>query len=439
MSASRTASPPARRRWWVRVFPALVVPLTVARAQVVERPLTLDTVLRIAVDRNPGVRAARAMSRATSARIAATTRPPDPRLQLGLMNYSLRTLDPDPNLGMVQLQVMQDVPWPGKLAAASRVAQRRAESAEARVAVAATEARESAAMAFLDLAEVSALRAVVGSTREVLIGTASTATSRYRAGEGSQTDVLRAQVELARLEEEDVRLVASSEGAAARLAAALDTTVDITAATSLPTLPDLVPALAGLIERALRSRAQLTAGHAELATATAAAVVARRERWPDLQVGVQYGRRGSPMGVDHMGSLMIGASVPVFASRRQLPMREEAAAMQASAQAEIDLWRADTRARVREAHAALTSARRLRLLYRTTIVPQAAAASDAALAAYRTGTGDFASMLAARLELVRLRREQVGLDVAEARAWVTLDILITPHSRPTSTSPEPSR
>ena len=83
----------------------------------------------------------------------------------------------------------------------------------------------------------------------------------------------------------------------------------------------------------------------------------RRELWPDLAVGVQLGRTPgrAEMGGETMGSLMVGASVPLFARDRQLRMREEAASMRQMAAAELAAMRADTRARVAEMHAPVAS------------------------------------------------------------------------------------
>src|SRR6185503_4898048 len=97
------------------------------------------------------------------------------------------------------------------------------------------------------------------------------------------------------------------------------------------------------------------------------------ELFPDLQVGVQYGQRSSAPGTERMGSLMVGATVPIFARSRQLKMREEAVAMRAMAEADLGAMRADTRGKVAEAFANLSRARNLAVLYRNTVLPQAEA------------------------------------------------------------------
>jgi outer membrane protein TolC len=121
--------------------------------------------------------------------------------------------------------------------------------------------------------------------------------------------------------------------------------------------------------------------------------LARREIWPDLTVGVQYAQRGSEMGTERMGSLMVGASVPIFARHRQLRMREEAAAMRQMAAADLRAMHADTRGRITETYADLVRARNLASLYRTTVIPQAQATVSSAHSAYRVGNVDFMTLL----------------------------------------------
>ena len=130
------------------------------------------------------------------------------------------------------------------------------------------------------------------------------------------------------------------------------------------------------------------------------------------------------LGTDRMGSLMIGASLPIFARSRQLRMREETAAMRAMAEADLAGMRADTRARVTQVHAELASARRLSALYRSTVLPQAEAAAASALASYRTGAGDFMTVLDNRMTVNRYRAELVTLTATEGRAWAELEMLV---------------
>lgn len=401
------------------------VPAADTGAQAGVGVLTLDAVVALVVARNPQLLAAGARARALEARVPGASRPPDPQVQLGLMNRSLPGMGPDPALGMTQLQVMQMLPLRGKLSAATAAMRARADAGTARARDAAWEARADAAMAFYERYQAAGSVVLTQETRRLLDDAADIARAMYRVGNGRQADVLRAQVEVARMDEEIVRMTVMAEVAQARLAVAADTLPEVFAgAPQLPVFPDSLPALADLERRALASRPMLAAGNADVRAAAADALLAHRELWPDLQLGLQYGQRSMSMGVDRMGSLMIGASLPVFARSRQMRMREETAAMQQMAEAELTAMRAETRGRLASAYTTLTSTRRLRTLYRTTVLPQAEATSASALAAYRTGAVDFMTVIDNQMSVNRYRQELLQLDATEGRTWAELEMLV---------------
>jgi outer membrane protein, heavy metal efflux system len=168
----------------------------------------------------------------------------------------------------------------------------------------------------------------------------------------------------------------------------------------------------------------VNAGRDDVQAAFASARLARRELIPDLQLGFQYGQRAGEMGTERMGSLMVAASVPVFARSRQLRMREETTAMREMAEADLGAMRADTRARVAEAYASLTRARNLGTLYRNTVLPQAEASASSALAAYRVGGVDFMTLLDNRMIVNRYHQELFRLEAEEGQSWAELEMLL---------------
>jgi cobalt-zinc-cadmium efflux system outer membrane protein len=194
-------------------------------------------------------------------------------------------------------------------------------------------------------------------------------------------------------------------------------------APQLPIFPVLPPTLDSLTGLAERNRPALLAGAQDVEVANASVELARREIWPDLQVGVQYGQQRGLMGPQRMGSLMIGASLPIFATSRQLQMREEANAMHAMAAADLTSMRTETRGAVAEAHSNLLRARQLADLYRTSVLPQAEASVTSSRAAYRVSAVPFMTLLDAQMTLNRYRRELFTLESDEGKAWAELEML----------------
>ncbi len=387
--------------------------------------LILADVLGLLEAHNPDLEAARQMALAAEARINPARTLPDPQLQFGLMNRDFPGLGLRNPLGMNQVQLMQMIPIAGQLGLAGRAARAQAEAAQSRVVDRRFELRARAAMVFYELYQLDRTILVDSATRDLLRDIATTARTMYATALGRQADVLRAQVEIERMTEEIARMRAMRDAAAARLNALLDRPAHTAVPTpALPRFPDGLAPAESLEAAALAGRPMLAAAEADRAAAEALEARARREIWPDLQVGLQYGQRPMLEGTDRMVSLMLGFSLPVWAGRRQLPMRREAEAMRRAADAELQAMRADTRGRLGELGAAIRRTRALRSLYLTTILPQADATVRSALAAYRVGEVDLPMLLDARMSVNAYHRQLYRLDAEEGTALAELEMLL---------------
>jgi len=402
-----------------------LVPTDSLGAQARPDSLTLQWVYRQIEGGTPRIAAALATARAAEARIDPARRPPDPELQLGLMNRRLPGLGLDDVLGMNQIQLMQMIPIAGKLGLAAQVERARTAAAGARAEDTRWEERARSAMAFYELYETDQSIAVARETQRLLRDLVSTTSTMYAVGEGRQPDVLRAQVELARMTEDVVRMEAMRAGAAAQLNAVLDRPAE--SAVPSPALPSLLaelPSRDSLERLALAHRPMLRAGGEDVHAAEAAERLAGREIWPDLTLGVQYGWRPMEGGTDHMVSLMLGFRLPIWAGSRQLAMRRETRAMRDMAAADLAAMAATTRGRVAELDAEVHRDRTLLQLYRTTVLPQAGATVGSALTSYRVGGVDFMTLLDARMSENRYRQEIARLEADLGRAIAELEMLV---------------
>jgi cobalt-zinc-cadmium efflux system outer membrane protein len=380
---------------------------------------------------NPGIAAAHARAEAARARVSSAKLPADPELELAFMNRELPGLAPMPGVGMTQLTVMQMLPVAGQLGLKGSIARSQATAAAELAGDAEWEVRSAVAMAFYDLYAAGRQIAVTRETLRLLEDIRQTAESMYRVGEGRQADVLRAQVQIAREAEDTLRMTAMRDAMAARLEALLGGGALPVRNPVLPQFPRVIPELDSLQQRALAGRRMLKAGEAEVSAGATALRLAKREIWPDLRIGVAYAQgpslaaMGEPATTQRMGSLMLGASLPIFARGRQLAMRKEAAAMEQMAVQDLAAMRSDTRARVAAAHADLLRSRRLQQLYRGTVLPQAAATVQSALSAYRVGTVDFMTLLDGQMLVATYRRDLVLLEAEEGKAWAELEMLLS--------------
>jgi outer membrane protein TolC len=156
----------------------------------------------------------------------------------------------------------------------------------------------------------------------------------------------------------------------------------------------------------LAGRPALVARTERVAAAEASLAAARRELYPDFELGVAYQSR--PLYPD-MVSLMVEVNVPLFAGARQLPLRREAAAMRDMAGAELADLRSETVAQIVELRARAVRDRNLGQLYRGSILPQAQAAVGAALAGYRVGRIPFMQVVDNQMTVNRYETEAFRL------------------------------
>ena len=341
------------------------------------------------------------------------------------MNLSLPGLRADMPASMApSIQLMQMVPTAGKLALSGRIAGAEAQMARAGADEAGWMVRGRAAMAFYEVWMADRQLAVMRETAALLRTYESVARSMYGAGTGRQADVLRAGVEVSRMDADIARMQAMRAGAAARLNAVLGQPADTPVpAVAFPALPAEVPGADTLRAWALAGRPLLLRQRLAVGRARDQARLAGREIWPDVSVGVQYGqRRDAEVGTERMGSVMLGFTVPVFARQRQYAMRREAAAMEQVAGAELEDAAVQVDARIGELLAELERARTLLRLYRTEVLPRAHAAAESALASYQTGAVDFMALADARMAVNRYRQERLALLAEYGTALAELEM-----------------
>jgi outer membrane protein TolC len=411
------------RMLFIATATVAAVPISVARLQG-QSSISLSDVYRLA-SAAPRVTAATSLAEAAQARVSSAKLPPDPELQLGFMNRELPSLRPMDPLGMTQIQLMQMLPLGGKLRLAGRVASNNADAARARATDVRWDVRARAAMQFYDLYAAESQLSIARETKRLVQDIAKISQSMYSVGEAKQADVLRAQVEIARMTEDITRMESMRAAMASKLVATLDLPLTaIPQSARAPALPDTLPSLVLLAAEAEQRRPMVIAGEKDLAAATAQERLTRKEIWPDLQVGLQYGWRSGEMGTEKMGSLMLGASVPIYARTRQLRMRDEASAMRKMSEADVAAMRGETRGRMAELYADFTRARNLRALYRTTILPQAEATVTASFAAYRVGDVNLMTLLDNQMTVNRYRQELITLDAEQGKAVAEMEMLL---------------
>ena len=400
---------------------ASAVTIRSAAAQYPTDSLTLDAAVSLARQANPMLQAARLRADAAAERISQAGALPDPMLSFGLMNRPLNDFGTGERMTMNQVQLTQRIPWPGQLGFAAERARRLA-AAEA-FSAAETEAQLTSriAVAYYDVAFIDRALEVMGGTRDLLRDFHQVSQAMYAVGEGLQQDVLRAQVAIARMTEDITVMQQRRVAVVARLNALLGR--DATVPAIVPALPEQRPALASvdsLMEIAVTHRPALRAAAERAEAARAGYRAARRALYPDFMVSLAYGQRPA---FDDMGTVMVGVSLPIWAGKRQLALRREMAAMEAAAEAEAQNLSNETFAALTELRASAERARALQELYATAVLPQAHAAVESALSAYRVGQVDYMTLVDNQMTVNRYEIEQARLTAEYLQLAVQIEAL----------------
>lgn len=385
---------------------SVALPLPV-RAQAPVDTLRLSEAVARVRAANPALAAARLQADAAQQRPSQAGALPDPQLTLGLMNRPLDGFGTGEMMTMNTVGVTQMLPWPGKR---GFNAERFRALADAQQLGAVEVERQLVARVtgvYADVAATDRSLTILRQTRALLESFLSVSQSRYAVGETPQQDVLQAQVAIARMVEDITVMEEERVALSAQLNALLDRSATAPVpAVELPVPGEALPSPDSLMALATLRRPALLAAEEQIRAADAGYRQARRELYPDVMVAVEYGQR--PQYTD-MLSIMVGVSLPLWAGGRQLPLRREMEVLRATADASARDLANETYATITLLRAEAERARRLTALYTTDILPQARAAVEAALSAYRVGSADYMTLVESEMTVNRYEIELVRL------------------------------
>jgi cobalt-zinc-cadmium efflux system outer membrane protein len=185
--------------------------------------LSVEELVATALARSPSLAALRAQVAASRSRELPAAALPDPMVEAALQDvgFPRNTVGKDEN-SMLGVEVRQGLPYPGKRAARRAAAQ--AETAQ-RIAELARLERGIVSQVRTAYARLFALdgeTSTLGAARELLEVLSATASSRYSAGQAEQEALLKAQIEVSRLDERVADLRAERAAAVAELNHLLD-------------------------------------------------------------------------------------------------------------------------------------------------------------------------------------------------------------------------
>ncbi len=390
-----------------------------------ESPVT--ALVAEALRSNPELAAATAEAEAAHNRIAPAGALDDPMFEAGVVSVPVDSLSlNEDDMTMKMLGLEQRLPFPGKRGLRRAVAASEAESLGLTADEVANRVARDVRMTYEELAANQESQRLIDRTQSALEQLVSTTRSRFDVGMVPQSDVLEAQTELGVLTTEQQQLIRDER----ILQSTLRRLLGRTSGSPPVTAPARPLAAAKATEKgaadALANRPQLQSLRAQIAREEQSVALAEREYYPDFDVSLQYNQRDrAPDGMprDDMINLTVAVNLPLWRKGKLEPRVAEARSMRTRAQKMLAQGELETQAMLDEQAATAAQWRATAQTYRDSLIPQAQAAVESALAAYRVGKVDFATLLQAQMRIYDLSRRYVDAIAAHNKALAEIDLV----------------
>lgn len=390
---------------WIWAAAAVGFGTLPARAQETATPTPLAQLLEEARQKNPGLQTALHQQTAASHVPRQAGALPDTQVMVQQLNVG----SPRPFAGYtnsdfayIGLGAAQEFPWPGKRVLRSQVAELEAGSVRAQTEVVKRGIEEQIKIAYFRLAYLQQALSILMRNDKVLGQVEQVVESRYRVGQGSQQEVLKAQLQHTKILQ-DITMVHREQGQMqAQLKQALG---------RAQTSPDIVTE--PLRERALPADAQallvkVGEGNADIAVRKQMELksvkqieLAQKEFRPDM--GLQFMYQNTDRKFPDYYMFTFSVTLPNRGRRKaELAQAQE---QQRAASAEVEAEAQRRAAEVKDQLVlAQTSAEQLRI-YREGLMPQAEATFRAAMAAYQANRQDFETLLNSFLDVLKFEED----------------------------------
>ncbi len=400
----------------------------------------LESLIAEALARNPTVAQRQAAVRAATVRIRPAGSLPDPMLSVGVMDLLLPNFEFNrSDFTEVDVELSQEIPWPGSLGARSKVVRAAAAGARAEEGAVRRELTTAMAVAYYRLGYTVTALETLRHQRELLDAAVQLSTTRYATGAAPQSDPLQAKLARDRLQSEAFAL--ESERVAAL--AAVNALRDRTPGDSLGVVPmDPAEVRAGispllpsdsLVALALAAHPRLAARRAAIEQATRTIQVERLGARPDFTLTARYGYRPPFAGTfkfPDFFSAFLGLRVPIWAWRKQNRLADAARADSTGAAAGLRDAELQLSREVTEAAARVQALQQRLALLVDGVLPNARGTVESVLRSYQVGRAEFLTLLSVEDARYRAELEAVALAADYLAQLVMLRQLTAGETQP---------
>ncbi len=357
-----------------------------------------------ALENNPRLEAAHQRVLSTEKVIPQAGALPDPQLSFGLSNLPVNSFsfNQDPMTGKV-IGIMQMFPFPGKLSLSTDIAEYEAAAVKYQKEEIRNQVIQMVKNAYFDLYAVDRAIETTEKNKALMKQFIHMAETKYKTGSGLQQDVLRAQVEISKLEDEFIMWKQKRISVTARLNALLNRPVYTRIEkTSLGLLIPDGPQKRFSAEEIEKNRPLLKAWHQKIQKAETEVELAERDVLPDFMVGASYRQRSDLADMRQMTdffSATLSVDIPLYMNRKQKAKVAEGEMAFKAVKSEYENIKINVLSEIESILAELERNRKRVELYKGGLLIQAQQSLESAQAGYKVGKVDFLTLINNRMLL----------------------------------------
>jgi cobalt-zinc-cadmium efflux system outer membrane protein len=349
----------------------------------------LDEVLQ----NNPRLQAYRTRIQSSEARVPQATAWEDPQAAVEFFATPVTSANPFRDGMETDYSLQQTIPLFGQQSLMGDVAKANARMTEQSAAAIERNLIAEAKRGYAMLYSAQRRLVVNEENQRLLKQIIESARAKYSVGLTSQGDVLKVQVELAKLQNDRATLREEWTGTEAMMNALRSRPSNVPIGQVANTLPtEFKGTLEALLERSLADRPEIRAMRYEIQMNNAEVAVAKRMWFPELMLRGMY--KDMKEGTDQWAA-MIGITIPLAPwgiGKYSGKIEETELNVRSSELSLVDMQNM-VRAEVSDAYAKVQSRWQQIERYQQTILPQSEQSLQSTLAGYQTDTVDFLSLL----------------------------------------------
>jgi outer membrane protein, heavy metal efflux system len=386
--------------------------------------------VQIALGQNPEILAAHRAINASAAVIPQVIALDDPMLVDTLQPFDKHSVQTAAGRAPNTLTLSQKFPWFGKLDARGQVAEQEVQIVMTRLAQAELKVTEDVRLSYYEMQFSQRAIAITEEDAALLGDLLKIAEARYRTGGASQQDVLRAQVELNKIDDRLITLRRQLRQSQADLARVLHVSPESNLlATSDVEIPSAPEQIEQLYQMAAECRPELQERFYSMQKSQRARDVAELNYYPDITAGLGWQTVTANDSLSRVANgndnlmMTVGVNLPIWRDKLDAGVREwEQRSLENARRYEATLD--DTFRMVRRLMVQIDAIQQQLDLFKGSMIPKTEQALRVSTADYRVNKVDFQQLLDNWSDMLMFHVQVARLEASLAQTLASLERVV---------------